>query len=209
MEPQDQEKHELGKNAALFLDRDGVINIDYGHVHTIQDFHFIEGIFDLARLAHHYSYKILVITNQSGIARGLYTEKQFNELTEWMCDQFSIRGAIISKVYFSPYHPTEGFGSFRKDHISRKPNPGMILQAQSEFDLNLKKSIFIGDNMSDIQAGTSAGVGTNVLFGKSGCKGPLRPKFTVVKTIANASKLLINQSPSSVVKGGVKNSPDT
>jgi len=194
VEPQDPEKHELGKNAALFLDRDGVINIDYGHVHTIQDFHFMDGIFDLVRHAHQYNYKILVITNQSGIARGLYTEKQFNELTEWMCDQFSIRGAIISKVYFSPYHPTAGLGDFRRDHISRKPNPGMILQAQSDFDLNLKKSILIGDNMSDIQAGAAAGVGTNVLFGKSGGKELSSPEFTIVKKILDASRLLINQS---------------
>lgn len=193
MEPQDKEKGELGKNAALFLDRDGVINIDHGHVHTVQNFHFIDGIFDLARLAHQYGYKILVITNQSGIARGLYTEKQFNELTEWMCDQFSVRGAIISKVYFSPYHPTEGVGDFRRDHISRKPNPGMILQAQSEFDLNLKKSILIGDNMSDIQAGATAGVGTNVLLGKNGSIRPTNAEFTFMENIIDASNLLTNQ----------------
>ena len=194
MRPKDQEKSELGKNAALFLDRDGVINIDYGYVHTIQNFHFIDGIFDLARLAHQYNYKIIIITNQSGIARRLYTENQFHQLTEWMCDQFFIRGGEISKVYFSPYHPTAGFGSFRIDHISRKPRPGMILQAKSDFDLSLKKSILIGDKMSDIQAGAAAGVGTNIFFGKGGCEGPLSPKFTFVKTMADASKFLINQS---------------
>ena len=199
MEPQDPENCELGKNAALFLDRDGVINIDYGHVHTIQDFHFVDGIFDLARLAHQYGYRILVITNQSGIARGLYTEKQFNELTEWMCDQFSIRGAIISKVYFSPYHPTAGFGNLRRDHISRKPNPGMILQAKIEFDLDMKKSILIGDNMTDIQAGAAAGIGTNVLFEKSGGKELSSRELVIVRTISDASKLLTDQSLSSQV----------
>ena len=193
MKPQDQEKCELGKNVALFLDRDGVINIDYGHVHTVQNFHFIDGIFYLARLAHQYGYKIIVITNQSGVARGVYTEKQFNKLTEWMCDQFLIRSAIILKVYFTPYHPTAGLGSFRKDHISRKPNPGMILQAQSEFDLDMKKSILIGDNMSNIQAGATAGVGSNVLLGKNGGIRPTNAEFTFMENIINASNLLTNQ----------------
>lgn len=149
---------------ALLLDRDGVINVDHGYVHRIQDFEFVDGIFDLARAAHRARYQLCVITNQAGIARGFYSEKQFHELTAWMCGEFASRGAPIAKVYFSPYHPTEGLGSYRKDDISRKPHPGMILQAQAEFDLDLASSILIGDKASDIRAGIAAGVGHNILL---------------------------------------------
>lgn len=152
---------------ALLLDRDGVINVDHGYVHRIQDFEFIDGIFDLARAAHLARYQVCVITNQAGIARGFYSEKQFEELTAWMCREFASRGAPIAKVYFSPYHPTEGLGRYRKDDVSRKPHPGMILQAQAEFDLDLASSILIGDKASDIRAGIAAGVGQNILLAPS------------------------------------------
>lgn len=149
---------------AVFLDRDGVININHGYVHRLEDFDFIEGIFDVARQAHEQHYKLVVVTNQAGIARGYYTEDQFHHLTDWMCRRFFEAGAPISKVYFSPYHPTEGLGSYLKDDVSRKPHPGMILQAQSELTIDLARSVLIGDNVSDIQAGNAAGVGTNLLF---------------------------------------------
>lgn len=149
---------------ALFLDRDGVINVNHGYVHSQSDFEFIEGIFDLARAAHFQQYKLVVITNQAGIARGYYSEQQFHELTNWMCEKFMDQDAPITKVYFSPYHPTEGIGKYKKDDFSRKPHPGMILKAQKDLDLDLENSILIGDKASDIQAGIAAGVGRNLLF---------------------------------------------
>lgn len=152
------------KDRALFLDRDGVINVNYGYVHRPENFDFIDGIFDLGRAAHAQSYQLVVITNQAGIGRGFYSEQQFLELTQWMCDEFIMQEATISKVYFSPFHPTEGIGKYKKDDLSRKPHPGMILQAQRELNLDLEHSILIGDKASDIQAGISAGVGCNLLF---------------------------------------------
>jgi len=149
---------------ALFLDRDGVINVNHGYVHRPENFEFIEGIFDLVRTAYALQFKLIVITNQAGIARGFYTEQQFHEITNWMCEQFVIQGVSIAKVYFSPYHPIEGLGAYKKDDFSRKPYPGMILQAQREFSLNLGSSVLIGDKASDIQAGVSASVGCNILF---------------------------------------------
>ena len=154
----------LGQQRALFLDRDGVININHGYVHLIKNFEFIDGIFDVARTAHALGYKLIVITNQSGIGRGYYSEQQFQQLTAWMCDQFLNEGAPIQKVYFSPFHPTEGVGNFKKNDISRKPRPGMINQAQRDINLDLEGSILIGDEISDIQAGISAGVGLNILL---------------------------------------------
>lgn len=149
---------------AVFLDRDGVINHNYGYVHKHEDFDFIEGIFDVARQAVEQNYKLIVITNQAGIGRGYYTEEQFHQLTEWMCQQFSAAGAPIDRVYFSPYHPNAGLGKYLKDDISRKPHPGMILQAQNDLSIDLSRSVLIGDKVSDIKAGTTAGVGTNLLF---------------------------------------------
>lgn len=149
---------------ALFLDRDGVINIDHGYVHHTENFEFIDGIFEVARAALFRGYKVIVVTNQAGIARGYYSEQQFHQLTEWMCKQFSNEGATIEKVYFSPFHPSEGLGEYKKDDISRKPNPGMLIQAQHELNLDLANSILIGDKASDIQAGIAAGVGLNILF---------------------------------------------
>lgn len=151
------------KYRALFLDRDGVININHGYVHRIADFEFIDGIFDLAHSAHKYGYKIVIITNQAGIARGYYSEAQFHELTRWMCLQFESNCAPIAQVYFSPFHP-EGLGEYRKDDDTRKPRPGMILRAREELGISLVHSVLIGDQPSDIQAGQAAGVGMNILF---------------------------------------------
>jgi D-glycero-D-manno-heptose 1,7-bisphosphate phosphatase len=153
-----------GGQRAVFLDRDGVINVNYGYVHHTDNFEFIDGIFDVARAAHALGYKLVVCTNQSGIGRGYYSERQFHRLTSWMCNKFLNEGAPIEKVYFSPFHPTEGLGVFKKDDVSRKPRPGMIHQAQGEMNLNLESSILIGDEVSDILAGIAAGVGLNILF---------------------------------------------
>ena len=166
--PQTMSDHDFSasviRNRALFLDRDGVINVNHGYVHRPENFDFMDGIFTVARVAHAQHYKLVVITNQAGIARGYYSEQQFHELTHWMCNQFAMQGAPVAKVYFSPYHPTAGIGEYKKDDISRKPHPGMILQAQQEFNLDLENSILIGDKVSDIQAGIAAGVGCNILL---------------------------------------------
>jgi D-glycero-D-manno-heptose 1,7-bisphosphate phosphatase len=149
---------------AVFLDRDGVINHNYGYVYKQETFDFIDQIFDVAFHAQKLKYKLIIITNQAGIGRGYYTEEQFHHLTAWMCDQFSAAGSPISRVYFSPYHPTAGIGKYLKDDYSRKPNPGMILQAQNDLSIDLSCSVLIGDKVSDIQAGITAGVGTNLLY---------------------------------------------
>lgn len=149
---------------ALFLDRDGVVNVNHGYVHRQENFDFIDGIFELARAACKHQYQIVVITNQAGIGRGYYTEADFQRLTAWMCAQFEMAGAPIARVYHSPYHPTEGVGTYRRDDFSRKPNPGMIIQAQRELGLNLASSVLVGDKLSDIMAGNAAGIGCNLLF---------------------------------------------
>ena len=166
-EPKHRDSDSLSRQQrAVFLDRDGVINVNHGYVHHADNFEFTDGIFEVTRAAHTCGYKLIVITNQSGIGRGYYPERQFHELTAWMCNEFLNAGAPIEKVYFSPFHPTAGLGAYKKDDVSRKPRPGMIHQAQREINLNLGSSILIGDKVSDIQAGIVAGVGLNILFGQ-------------------------------------------
>lgn len=149
---------------ALFLDRDGVVNEDLGYVHRVEDFVFVEGIFDLCRWAQSEGFDIFIVTNQAGIARGYYSEEDFNHLTQWMVGRFAEEGVSIRKVYFCPYHPTAGKGQYLRDAECRKPRPGMILAAQKEFGVDLAGSILIGDRDSDLEAGRRAGVGELIKF---------------------------------------------
>ena len=149
---------------ALFLDRDGVINVDRGYVCREDAFEFVEGIFDVCREAVGRGFLIVVITNQAGIARGLYSEHQFLALTHWMCEAFRVQGAPIAKVYFCPFHPEHGVGTYKRESIDRKPGPGMILRAAAELGIDLKRSFMVGDRDTDVRAGMAAGVGHNILY---------------------------------------------
>ena len=148
---------------ALFLDRDGVINKEVEYLYKIGDFKFISGVFETCKYFMTLKYRIFVITNQAGIARGLYSEKDFYLLNTWMLEQFSKQSVFIDKVYYSPYHPEYGQEKYKIDSWCRKPNPGMILQAKQDFSLDLEQSILVGDKESDIIAGIRAGIGLNIL----------------------------------------------
>ncbi|MFY0518398.1 D-glycero-alpha-D-manno-heptose-1,7-bisphosphate 7-phosphatase [Lysinibacillus sp. UGB7] len=149
-------------NKALFLDRDGVINIEKNYVYKIEDFEFIEGIFELAKSFQDKGYLIIVVTNQAGIGRGYYTEEDFRILNDWMIDQFQQKGITITEVYYCPFHPIHGIQKYKKDSFDRKPKPGMILKAKDKYNINLAQSILIGDKDSDIQAAEAAGVARNI-----------------------------------------------
>lgn len=149
---------------ALILDRDGVVNIDKDYVYKIEDFEFVDGIFELCRAAVRQGYRIIVITNQSGIGRGYYTEDDFHVLNDWMKAQFAEAGIAIAQVYYCPYHPVHGVGKYKADSYDRKPNPGMILKAAKDFDLDLPNCILVGDRESDMKAAQTAGIGHKVLY---------------------------------------------
>jgi D-glycero-D-manno-heptose 1,7-bisphosphate phosphatase len=144
---------------ALFLDRDGVINVEKNYVHRIADFDFVAGIFEFCAAAQNLDFLLIIVTNQAGIGRGYYSESDFQRLTEWMVEQFRERGIRIDRVYHCPYHPTAGVGRYRRDSYDRKPNPGMLLNACADFGLDPSKCVLIGDKDSDIQAGHAAGIG--------------------------------------------------
>lgn len=152
-------------NKALFLDRDGVININHGHVGSIDRFNFYIEIFKIVKFMKSKGFKIIIITNQAGIAKGYYTEEDFLFLTDWMLKKFRENNAHIDKVFYSPYHPTHGIGKYLKDDYSRKPNPGMLLKAKEIFNLDMPNSYLIGDKMTDILAGINANIKNNLILG--------------------------------------------
>jgi D-glycero-D-manno-heptose 1,7-bisphosphate phosphatase len=139
---------------ALFLDRDGVINHDIHHLYRIEDCEFCGGIFDLALDYQNRGYLIIIITNQAGIAKGLYSVKDYYALRNWIHAQFIAHGVYITDEYFCPHHP-----SYTGECNCRKPKPGMLLQAQSDWNVDMPKSVLIGDKATDIEAGRTAGVG--------------------------------------------------
>ena len=143
---------------ALFLDRDGVVNVDHGYVHKADNIEFVDGIFELVQLAHGNGFAVVIVTNQAGIARGYYTEQCFQSLSHWMMDCFAEAGAPIDAIYHCPHHPTEGLGANKQDCQCRKPRPGLILQAMADLSIDIPYSILIGDKPSDLVAGQRAGV---------------------------------------------------
>ncbi len=151
------------KKAAIFLDRDGVINVEKDYVHTIDDFEFIEDVIDALKILQDKGYLLVVVTNQSGIARGYYTEDEFLKLTEWMDWCLIDRGVELAGIYYCPHHPTAGVGKYRCDCDCRKPKPGLILEAARANNIDLSKSIMVGDKVSDVVCGKAAGIKENYL----------------------------------------------
>jgi len=147
---------------ALFLDRDGVINVDHGYVSRIEDFEFVDGILDFIKTAQAKGYLPIIVTNQSGIGRGYYKAEEFEILTEWMLEEMRRAGIVIdrSQVFHCPHTPEAGCDC-------RKPMPGMLLEAAGRFEIDLENSWMIGDKPSDIEAARRAGVGHTWLTEKN------------------------------------------
>ena len=162
---------------ALFLDRDGVINVEKDYLYKIEDFEFIEGIFELCRYYQDKGYLTVVVTNQSGIARGYYSEDDFARVSEWMVDEFKEAGVNMSGIYYCPHHP-----DISGTCSCRKPEPGMLLDAAEALGIDLENSVMIGDKERDIEAAINAGVSTQYLYDPDG-------KISETKATANISSL--------------------
>ena len=143
-------------HSALFLDRDGVINVNHGYVYQRKNFDFIDGIFELVQRANAVHMKVIVVTNQSGIARGMYTEEDFEGLSQWMNQQFLEQGAHIDAIFHCPHHPNGVIDSYRSSCDCRKPKAGMLLRAAKELNIDLATSIMVGDKNIDMQAACAA-----------------------------------------------------
>jgi len=144
----------------VFFDRDGVINVEKNYLHKIEDFEFINGTFNTMHYLQNLGYKIVIVTNQSGIGRGYYTLEQYNTLTKWLKEQFEIKNIEISAIFCCPHAPDENC-------TCRKPRIGMIEQASKIIDINYKNSWLIGDKSSDIQTAINANI-ANTIQVKSG-----------------------------------------
>jgi D-glycero-D-manno-heptose 1,7-bisphosphate phosphatase len=149
---------------ALFLDRDGVVNREIGYLYRPEQVEFTAGIFDLCRHAQAQHYRLIIITNQSGIARQLYSEADFYSLMNWMMQEFLRENIRVDGYYFCPHHPEYGVGPYRKECADRKPQPGMILRASTDHRIDLNNSFLVGDRCSDLQAGAAAGIQNLILL---------------------------------------------
>jgi D-glycero-D-manno-heptose 1,7-bisphosphate phosphatase len=149
----------MGKKV-VFIDRDGVINKEVGYLHKIKDFEFIDGVFDACLHFQKLGYSLIIITNQSGIARGYYSKDDFHLVNNWMIDQFENQGVSILDVFFCPHGPESTCDC-------RKPKPGMFNQANDKYNIDMGNSWMIGDKEADIQAANAAGIRNTILV-KSG-----------------------------------------
>ena len=140
----------------IFLDRDGVINKDTNYLSKIEDFEFINGIFKTCQYLLSIDYEIIIVTNQSGIARDYYSEKDFQNLTQWMLSQFEINDVNILDVLHCPHSPDSNCNC-------RKPKPGMFIKAKNKYNIDMEKSWMIGDSERDIQAANLAGITQTIL----------------------------------------------
>jgi D-glycero-D-manno-heptose 1,7-bisphosphate phosphatase len=148
---------------AVFLDRDGVINVERNYVHRIEDFEFLPGVFEGLRTLRDAGLRLVVVTNQAGIGRGLYDEADYQRLSAHMRERLREHGIELAGVYHCAHHPTAGVGDYRCECDCRKPAPGMLLRASRELSIDLARSALVGDKISDIEAGRAAGLERCVL----------------------------------------------
>ena len=142
---------------AVFLDRDGTINVERDYLHRIADFEFIPGAPEAIKRLSDAGFLVIVVTNQAGVARGYYDETAVAALHEHIQQLLAEYGTRIDAFYHCPHHPTEGIGDYRIECDCRKGSPGMLLQAAREHDIDLDRSFMVGDKLADVEAGINAG----------------------------------------------------
>ena len=154
------------KQAATFLDRDGTINLDKGYFYRPEEFEFEAGSIEGIRLLNQAGYKVFVISNQSGIGRGHFSEEQLEELHIWLMAELAKHGAHIDGFYYCPHHAEFGIGQYKMACECRKPSPGLLLKAANDWNIDLEQSYMVGDHNSDVEAGRAAG--TKAIFVRTG-----------------------------------------
>jgi D-glycero-D-manno-heptose 1,7-bisphosphate phosphatase len=172
----------------VFLDRDGVINKEVGYLHKIEDFKFIDGVFDACLYFQSLDYLIIIVTNQSGIGRGYYNKNDFHVVNNWMLEQFSHQDIKVLDVFFCPHRPESTCNC-------RKPQPGMFIQANDKHDIDMNNSWMIGDKEADMQAANAAGINNTILV-KSGHTIDERNSNAtyIIDSIAQAKEIITSQS---------------
>lgn len=153
------------KQAAIFFDRDGVINNDIGYAYLPDHITWVDGAMDAIKLANQHGYLVFVATNQSGVGRGMYTERDVKHLHAWMQKECLEHGAVIHSFAFCPHHPVEGQGEYKQECNCRKPEPGMLLSLAKANEIDMSRSMMIGDKDTDMQAAKAAGIAGHLYKG--------------------------------------------
>jgi D-glycero-D-manno-heptose 1,7-bisphosphate phosphatase len=177
---------------ALFLDRDGVVNEEVGYLHRPDEVRFVDGIFSLCRTAAGLGYRLIVVTNQAGIARGYYSEADFEALMEFMRGELRVEGVELDAVYYCPFHPEHGVGKYKQEHEDRKPGTGMLRRGAREFGVELSESVLVGDRCSDVGAANAAGLTQAFLIGgteAAGCAGD----YLLVGSLGEVERWLVER----------------
>lgn len=155
-------------NRAIFFDRDGVLNVDVDYLYEVEKFSWVDGAREAIKLCNDKGCPAIVITNQSGVARGFFTEDDVKILHNFMNDELKKIGAYIDAFYYCPHHPKGIVPPYNTICDCRKPAPGMILQACRDFNIDVKNSFMIGDRQRDIECGINAGCRESFLFDGKG-----------------------------------------
>lgn len=164
----------------IYLDRDGVINEDFGYVSKVENFKFVDGVFEACRIFIELGYEIIIVTNQSGIGRGYYSLEDFQILTNYMLDEFRKQNIDILKVYFCPHAP-------EVNCECRKPKDGMILQSLNDFSIDLKNSWLVGDKISDIECAKNGNIANKILIDEEKVS---NSEFFVAKNLFDSLKYI-------------------
>jgi D-glycero-D-manno-heptose 1,7-bisphosphate phosphatase len=177
---------------ALFLDRDGVVNEEVGYLHRADEVRFVDGIFSLCRTAAGLGYRLIVVTNQAGIARGYYSEVDFEVLMEFMRGELHAEGVELDAVYYCPFHPEHGVGQYKQEHEDRKPGTGMLRRGAREFGVELNESVLVGDRCSDVGAANAAGLRQAFLIGETEA-GECGGNYLKVESLAEVERWLVER----------------
>lgn len=173
------------KRRAVFLDRDGTINVEKNYLHEIDEFEFIPGAQEAIKKLKDAGFLVIVVSNQSGIARGYFDESEVESLHQHIQEELAGCGTSIDAFYFCPHHPVKGLGPYKVQCECRKGSPGMLLQAARDYDVDLSRSFMVGDKLADIEAGKRAGCQCLLVLTGYGAETALKPEIAEVETCSD------------------------
>lgn len=164
-----------------FLDRDGVINEEVRYLHKAKDFIYTHNCISALKIIQNLDYKIIIVTNQAGIAKGFFSESDYQNLTSWFLNDLSNQGVKVMDIFYCPHHPDGKIPAYSFACENRKPSPGMILKAKKKYNIDLKNSFLVGDKHTDIEAAMRAGVGKYYLVESGHTISKIHYKKNIIK----------------------------